>query len=63
MKVFIFSEFRDERITYIIKIKICNQFNVSVSTMKSFYSFAKIMKTLCAYFGIADNMLTFYCEI
>ena len=61
MKVFIFSEFSDERIIYIIKI--CNQFNVSVSSMKSFYSFAKIMKTLCAYFGIADNMLTFYCEI
>ena len=61
MKVFIFSKFSDEKI--LCTIKICKQFNVSVSSMKSFYSFAKIMKTLCAYFWIADNMLTFYCEI
>ena len=39
MEVFIFFEFSDERMIFITKM--CSQFNVSVSSLKSFYSFAK----------------------
>ena len=45
-------------------IKMCSQINVSVSSKKSLAFFLpKIIKTSCAYLGIADDMPTFYCEI
>ena len=42
IEVFIFFKFSDESNIYCV-IKTCSQFNVSVSSMKSFFSFAKNM--------------------
>ena len=57
---FIFFEFSDERIIFILS---CSQINVSVNSMKSFFSFAKNNENMMCILGIADDMPTFYCEI
>ena len=49
MEVFIFFKFSDERI--FIVSKMCSQINVSISSMKSFFSFAKNNKNMMCILG------------